>query len=134
MYCDITTGNASSFSNGYYETSSWTPAAIASAKCGCVGNNATSVVASVEDMGRYYSRCVACPPGTTPDTAAGVCMPDDGAIQSNSADLSDVISELNADQQAGINPLTATQVGATSHPQPCPGGQDIGRLHRTAVS
>ncbi len=110
--CDATAGTATSFANGFLETSNWTAAAIASSgKCTCAAPTAQSVLSSVQGSGRYSSRCLTCEPGSTPDATNGVCTPPSGALPTAASDLTFVVDTLNAaPTNAGINKQTAVQV------------------------
>lgn len=120
--CDGTKGNDTNFGNGFYQTSSWTPAAVTSGTCACIAPNATSVMAITEDDGRYYSRCVTCPDGTTADGASGMCNPASNPVPSTpQSDLAYVVAALNSQQSAGINLQTATQVSAAPASWRCQG-------------
>jgi hypothetical protein len=111
VYCDATAGNDSAYFNGFYAASFWTAATVSNDTCTCTAPTNSSVMGVVPDAGRYYSRCITCPPGTTPSVSTGVCLlPSAPQPSTLHADLAYVVSALNSDQGAGINPVTATQV------------------------
>lgn len=114
VLCDSSTGNDTSFGNGFSMSISWLPAKATAAAagggtCQCVAAAAGTVISSVSDAGMQLQRCLVCPAGSTADASTGSCVPPSGPVQTAARDLAYVLSTLNA-KGAGISPPTATQV------------------------
>ena len=114
VLCDASSGNDTSFSNGFSMTTAWQPASLTPAgACQCSSAAAGTVLSTVADAGRELQRCLVCPAGTTADASTGSCQPPSGPLQSPAKDLTYVLSTLNA-RGAGILAATATQVGTVN--------------------
>lgn len=110
VLCDASSGNQTSFTNGFSMTTAWQPATLSAAgTCQCASAAAGTVVSTVSDAGRDLQRCLVCPADTTADVSTGACTPPSGSLSSPAKDLAHVLSSMNANG-AGILAATATQV------------------------
>lgn len=112
VLCDPSSGNTTSFGNGFSMVSAWDPASLtAGGACQCSTAAAGTVISTVSEAGRDLQRCLVCPAGSTADASTGTCVPASGPLSTPLKDLTYVLNDLNS-QGAGILAATATQVGA----------------------
>jgi hypothetical protein len=112
VLCDPSSGNITSFGNGFSMESAWQPAALtAGGACQCSAAAAGTVVSRVSEAGRDLQRCLVCPAGSTADASTGTCVPASGPLSTPMKDLTYVLNDLNSNG-AGILAATATQVCA----------------------
>lgn len=110
VLCDASSGNQTSFANGFFMTTAWQPATLSAAgTCQCASAAAGTVVSTVSDAGRDLQRCLVCPADTTADASTGACTPPSGPLSNPAKDLAYVLTSMNANG-AGILAATATQV------------------------
>lgn len=114
VLCDSSSGNATSFSNGFTLTTAWQPASLTAAGiCQCSSAAAGTVVSTVSSAGRDLQRCLICPAGSTADASTGICTPPSGSLSTPAKDLAYVLADLNSNG-AGILAAMATQVRSCS--------------------